>query len=78
MLIKTINAIITDSTKARMYIKKFSKDFGKRIDYVNTPSRRIEFATMNDEDAIFVANELQMVTSEAAKAQINKQIIDGQ
>lgn len=67
MQIKTINAVITDAKKARAYIKKFEKAFGKKIDYVDTPKRRLHLNSMTDDDAIFIANEFQKMTSEAAK-----------
>lgn len=71
MQINLINTVISDPKKARAYIKQFCKDFGKEITYVDTPSRRIEFEVMTDEDAIFVANELQNMTSEAVKQRSN-------
>ena len=67
MQINKLNPIITDAKKARGYIKQFSKDLGRQIDYVDTPSRRIVFKTMSDDDAIFIANEFQAMTSQALK-----------
>lgn len=60
-------SVINDPVEAREYIKKFSQRLGREIEYVETATRRIGFATMSDEDAVFVANELQNMGIEAAK-----------
>lgn len=69
MKISTINKVIENPQEARDWIKQFMRDLGKdhETGFVDTPSRRIHFNDMSDDDALFVANELQGWTAEAAK-----------
>ena len=77
MKISTINPVITDAKEARDYINKFCQTFSesedKMITYVDTPTRRIDLIGMTDEDALFVANEFQNMTAEAAKRRGRRQ-----
>lgn len=73
MKIKHIQEAITDPAKARAYIKDFYSVVGKSVDsgFVETNSRRIEFATMTDDDAVFVASQFQSLTAEVARNLFN-------
>jgi len=75
MRISHINETITDPEKARSWVKDFMKSLGKDFEtgFVNTNEQRtIHFNDMSDEDAVFVANQLQGWTAEAAKNRANK------
>ena len=53
---------------ARQYVRNFKHILGKEATFVETSSgRRIEFATMTDEDAIWVAGQLQDMERQAAQ-----------
>ena len=57
-----------DPAVARQYIKDFKHILGREASYVETSSgRRIEFATMDDADAVFVANQLRSMELAAAR-----------
>lgn len=50
---------LDDPADARNYIKTFGpRLLGKHATFVETNQRRIEFASMNDEDACWVATQL--------------------
>ena len=60
--------MISNADAARKYIADFKHILGKEASYVVTSSgRRIEFATMDDEDAVWVANQLRGFEIEAAR-----------
>ena len=53
---------------ARQYVANFKHVLGKEATYVETSTgRRIEFSTMTDEDAIWVAQQLQDMELQAAR-----------
>ena len=59
---------MTEAAEARKYIADFKHILGKEASYVETSSgRRIEFATMDDEDAVWVAAQLRGMETEAAR-----------
>ena len=56
---------------ARQYVRNFKHVLGREATYVETPEgRRIDFATMTDEDAIWVATQLQEMERKAATRSI--------
>jgi hypothetical protein len=56
---ETITYDLSDPADARTYIKTWApRLLGKMADHVQTNTRRIEFATMSDGDACWVAGEL--------------------
>lgn len=58
----------TDPVAARTYIRDFKHILGKDVSYVETSSgRRIELATMDDIDAVWVANQLRAMEIESAR-----------
>ena len=55
----TIVYDIDDPADARAYIKTWApRLLGKKADHVQTNQRRIDFATMSDDDACWVAGQL--------------------
>lgn len=56
-----------DVKEARAYIENFRRYTIPGADYVDTHLRRIQFDDMSDEDALFVAEELQALEIESAK-----------
>ncbi len=74
MKISHINKAITDPVKARAYIIEFMNSLHKDHDtgFVETPSRKIEFKTMTDDEAIYVANEFQNWTAEGAMRRMKR------
>ena len=74
MKINIINEVITDPEKATDYIKEFMKSLGQEFEtgFVQTNTRTIKFNEMSDEDALFVANQLQSMASEASKRRNTK------
>lgn len=61
-----IFTLIEDAKEARKYIDDFIKSFGRDISYIETSKgRKIEFETMDNSDAIWVANQFQSMVSEA-------------
>lgn len=69
MKISHIQQVISEPENAREYIKEFMHSLGKehKTGFVDTNERRINFSDMTDEDAVFVANQFQTWTAEAAK-----------
>jgi len=74
MKISHINEAITDPIKAREYIKEFMESLHKdhETGFVETPSRKIEFKTMTDDEAVYVANEFQNWTAEGAMQRMKR------
>jgi hypothetical protein len=59
---------MSSAADARKYIADFKHILGKEASYVETSSgRRIEFATMDDDDAVWVAQQLRAMETEAAQ-----------
>ena len=57
-----------DPAAARKYIADFKHILGKEASFVETSSgRRIDFATMDDTDAVWVAHQLRAMEIEAAR-----------
>lgn len=57
-----------DPVEARTYIRDFKHILGKDVTFVETNvGRRIDFETMDDVDAVWIAIQLQAMELEAAK-----------
>lgn len=62
----TIVYDLDDPTDARNYVQTFApRLLGKVADHVQTNQRRIDFATMSDEDACWVATQLWQMEQKA-------------
>jgi hypothetical protein len=67
---KTITYDIDDPADARTYVAAFGpRLLGKRATYVETNQRRIEFASMSDADACWVASLLWEMEQKARARQ---------
>lgn len=75
MKISHINEAITDPAKARTYIIEFMDSLHKdhATGFVDTPSQRIYFKDMSDDQAVFIANEFLGWTAEGAKQRLKKE-----
>jgi uncharacterized Zn finger protein len=63
-----MNPNLHDPAVARKYITDFKHILGREASYIETSSgRRIDFATMDDVDAVWVANQLRSMELAAAR-----------
>lgn len=63
-----LKAIISEPKEAREYIKNFQGFLEKKITFVElTNGEKIDFKTMTDSEAVYVANQFIYMKSEALK-----------